>query len=75
MNRDLSIKIPLLQLNNEDFYILKANLVYLESLECRKLLSQSKITEEKKRITELFKQCLININGLSTERDNYIALM
>lgn len=75
MNRDLSIKIPFLQLNNEDFYILKANLVYLESLECRKLLSQSKITEEKKRITELFKQCLININGLSTERDNYIALM
>ena len=70
MFEGLYIEIPPLKLNNDDLYILKSQLVYLETLECRKRLSKQFIEEERKRITELFKLELMQIDLNKTNAYN-----
>jgi len=63
MDHYLFINIPPLKLNNDDYHKLKSQLVYLESPECRSKMSKEFITEERKRITELFKFELLYRTG------------
>ena len=71
---NLTIEIPPLKLSNDDFRILKANLVYLETPECRTKLSKEFITDERRRLTHLFRLHILYTMGL-TEGNNNLALM